>query len=193
MSSNKEPLNTRLTSKMYYSRGTAASSLRSECFTFNNPEDSKSIVTSPHPIQYTPTDWWIHFAALSSCQYKNWHHYFHPSRIRVNTYYPTEKAYFCYCALWNDVTTMVWDRNLMKCKDKKRQSIGVAAYCRGRVPRERATVRSTIYNQIGCACVSVCLHYAPDTHRGNASSKAMMCTKYYPLLHDLLPRRLHVQ
>lgn len=41
---------------------------------------------------------------------------------------------------------------------------GVTGDCSGRVRRERATVRSTIYNQIGYACVSVCSLYAPHQH-----------------------------
>lgn len=40
----------------------------------------------------------------------------------------------------------------------------VTVVCSGEVRRERATVRFTIYNQIGCVCVLVCLHYAPHQY-----------------------------
>lgn len=44
------------------------------------------------------------------------------------------------------------------------RNIGVTVVCSGEVRRERATVRFTIYNQIGCVCVLVCLHYAPHQY-----------------------------
>lgn len=43
-------------------------------------------------------------------------------------------------------------------------NICVTVVCSGEVRRERATVRFTIYNQIACVCVLVCLHYAPHQH-----------------------------
>ncbi|VVC93563.1 unnamed protein product [Leptidea sinapis] len=57
----------------------------------------------------------------------------------------------------------------------------VTVYCSGRGRRERATVRSTIYNQIARSCVSVCLLLSLITRPASASgARALVFSR--PLL-----------